>query len=64
MKVTHIDWDTNNDKELKASLPQEMDVPDNIPTDEISNYISDKVGFCHNGFALQTRQDSNKKLTD
>ena len=64
MKVTHIDWDTDGDNELKASLPQEMDVPDNISIDEISDYISDKVGFCHNGFTLQTRQNSNKKLTD
>lgn len=62
MKVTNIDWDTDGDKELKASLPQEMDVPDNMSLDEISDYISDKVGFCHNGFTLQTRQDFNKKL--
>lgn len=55
MKVTNIDWDTDGDKELKASLPQEMDVPDNMSLDEISDYISDKVGFCHNGFILQTR---------
>ena len=27
MKVTNIDWDTDGDKELKASLPQEMDLP-------------------------------------
>jgi len=54
MKVTNIDWDTDGDKELKASLPQEMDIPDNIPIDEISDYISDKIGFCHNGFILQT----------
>ena len=64
MKVTNIDWDTDGDKELKASLPQEMDIPDNIPLDEISDYISDKVGFCHNGFILQTRQDFNKKLVN
>ena len=64
MKVTNIDWDTDGDKELKSVLPQEMDVPDNMSLDEISDYISDKVGFCHNGFILQTRQDSNKKLTD
>lgn len=64
MKVTNIDWDTDGDKELKASLPQEMDIPDNLSLDEISDYISDKVGFCHNGFILQTGQNFNKKLTD
>ena len=61
MKVTNIDWDTDGDKELKASLPQEMDVPDNMSLDEISDYISDKVGFCHNGFILQTQKNPNKK---
>lgn len=25
MKVTNIDWDTDGDKKLKASLPQEME---------------------------------------
>ena len=54
MKVTNIDWDTDGDKELKSVLPQEMDVPDNMSLDEISDYISDNVGFCHNGFILQT----------
>ena len=61
MKVTNIDWDTDGDKELKASLPQEMDVPDNMSLDEISDYISDKVGFCHNGFILQTQKNVNEK---
>ena len=61
MKVTNIDWDTDGDKELKSALPQEMNVPDNMSLDEISDYISDKVGFCHNGFILQTQQNFNKK---
>lgn len=64
MKVTNIDWDTDGDTELKASLPQKMDVPNNMSLDEISDYISDKVGFCHNGFILQTRQDFNKELVN
>ena len=60
-RLGNIDWDTDGDKELKASLPQEMDVPDNMSLDEISDYISDKVGFCHNGFILQTQKNFNKK---
>ena len=63
MKVIHIDWDTDGDNELKISLPQEMNIPDNIPLDEISDYISDKIGFCHNGFILQTQQTFNKKTS-
>ena len=61
MKITNIDWDTDGDKALKASLLQEMDVPDNMSLDEISDYISDKVGFCHNGFILQTQKNVNEK---
>lgn len=63
MKVTNIDWDTDGDKELKSVLPQEMDVPGNMSLDEISDYISDKVGFCHNGFILQIQQNFNKKTS-
>lgn len=62
IKVTDIKWDTDNDKDIFKSLPQEIIISDdNIPVyvdphndDElaefISDYITDETGFCHYGF--------------
>lgn len=43
-------------------LPTETDVPDDIDTDEdsVGDYLSDKYGYCHRGFVV----DSNKKNND
>lgn len=58
--ATNIRWDTDGDKELAASLPQEICLDDIISiydgTDEqeeqITSYLSDKVGFCHYGYDI------------
>lgn len=49
------------DKSIAAELmglPSEVEIPDNMITfdkdiDSISDYISDKIGFCHAGFKLE-----------
>lgn len=49
------------DKSIAAELmglPSEVEIPDNMITfdkdiDAISDYISDKIGFCHAGFKLE-----------
>ena len=43
-------------------LPTEMDVPDDIGIDEdsVGDYLSDKYGYCHRGFVV----DSNKQDND
>ena len=52
MKAINIMWDADFDEELEG-LPTEIEIPDDI-TDEdgISDYITDKTGFCHKGFKL------------
>lgn len=53
MKAINIKWDTDGDHELLKQLPTEMEIPKGIVgEDEISNYLSDKTGFCHYGFDL------------
>lgn len=53
MKVVNIKWDTDGYIELLEELPTEIEIPKGITdVDEISDYISDKVGFCHKGFEL------------
>lgn len=61
MKAINIKWDTDGDVELLKSLPTEMDIPEylideNTDVDgyeeDISDWLSSQVGFCHNSFEL------------
>lgn len=51
MKAINIDWDV--DDETDIILPNEIKIPDGMTDeDEISDYITNKTGFCHLGFEL------------
>lgn len=53
--VTDYDDDEFDDEacEVLESLPKEMDIPEGMTDpDEISDWLSDEIGFCHNGFRL------------
>ena len=55
MKATNIKWDTDGDMELLEQLPAEIEIPEDMMGEDyisISDYISDKTGFCHYGFEL------------
>jgi len=53
MKAINIDWDVDHIEELET-LPKEIIIPDGIEDlEDISDYISDKTGFCHLGFELE-----------
>ena len=52
MKAVNIDWDVDNIEDLEF-LPTEIEIPEHITDEEdISDYLSDETGFCHNGFEL------------
>lgn len=52
MKATNIEWDVDNKKDVDF-LPTEIEIPEEIVDEEaISDYISEKTGFCHRGFSL------------
>ena len=53
--IAIVEWD--QDKNDTNILPSIVEVPDNILIDDydnetISNWLSNKVGYCHKGFAL------------
>jgi hypothetical protein len=60
MKIGNILWDTDGDREARASLPKEVELPSRFDQshfasreewlDTISNWLSDEFGFCHLGF--------------
>lgn len=52
MKAINIKWDVDYEEQLE-NLPKEMEIPEGMTNEEdISDYLSDETGFCHNGFEL------------
>lgn len=52
-KATHIQWDDDEPDDME-SLPTEIEIPDGMTDiEEISDYITDQTGFCHNGFIVE-----------
>ncbi len=48
-------WDVDEVRDLEF-LPNEIEIPDWVDPeddDEISDYISNETGYCHNGFTLE-----------
>lgn len=70
LKAINIKWDTDGDMEVLNELPMEMIIPDKLEEmykkdkeyalDEISDWLSDETGFCHDGFEIKkelTKED-------
>ena len=68
MKAVNIKWDVTDGAEdmtkedmdeILLTLPTEVEIPNYLITDdeddlldEVSDWLSDEIGFCHNGFEL------------
>lgn len=44
-----IDWDVDDKDDLKY-LPKTVEIPGNVPEEEVSDYLSDEYGFCVNAW--------------
>lgn len=77
LKAINIKWDTDGDVEVLQDLPTEMIIPDYLAeyystdreyaTEEISDWLSDETGFCHNGFEIVkevTKESVEEELYD
>lgn len=57
MKAINIKWDVDELEDLDY-LPTEVEIPSYLITDEddflddVSDWLSDEYGFCHDGFEL------------
>ena len=62
LKAINIKWDTDGDEEVLQDLPTEMIIPKELEDcyssdseyvmEEISDWLSDETGFCHDGFEI------------
>ena len=51
MRTINIKWDIDYDD--NGNLPTEIDIPEGMTDeDDISDYLSDVTGYCHQGFEL------------
>ena len=62
MKAVNIKWDVDELEDLDY-LPTEVEIPDYLTTDDeddllddVSDWLSDEYGFCHDGFELVNQQ--------
>lgn len=63
LKAINVKWDTDGDKEVFNELPTEMIIPDELEEmykedreyalEEISDWLSEETGFCHDGFEVE-----------
>lgn len=69
MRTKSIKWDTDGDREVFESLPQEVELPDRFNREnymdehgevdetswceDIGDYLSDTYEFCHSGFVME-----------
>lgn len=77
LKAINIMWDTDGDNKIFESLPKEMFIPDKLEImyekdkeytlEEISDWLSDETGFCHDGFEVVkeiTKESVENELYD
>lgn len=77
LKAINIKWDTDGDKEVLNEFPTEMIIPDELEKmykkdkefalEEISDWLSDEIGFCHAGFEIEkeiTKESVENELYD
>ena len=62
LKAINIKWNTDGEKEVLDKLPTGMIIPNELEElykkdreyalEEISDWLSDEIGFCHDGFEV------------
>lgn len=77
LKAINIMWNPKGDNEIFESLPREMLIPDELEImyekdkeyalEEISDWLLDETGFCHDGFEIEkviTKESVENELYD
>lgn len=73
MLIKSIMWDTNNDNEALASLPDEIETPNFLHQEDyktmddffaaVAEWLIYEFGWCHFGFQAIRQKKSVKRLT-
>lgn len=77
LKAINIKWDTDGNKDVFNELPTKMIIPNELEElykkdkeyalEEISDWLSDETGFCHDGFEVVkeiTKESVENELYD
>lgn len=77
LKAINIMWNPDGDSEIFENLPREMLIPDKLEImyekdkeyalEEISDWLADETGFCHDGFEVVkeiTKESVENELYD
>jgi len=59
-EATKIDWETDGQE---VDLPKSVKVPDDLDSDEIADYLSDKHGFLVNSFQIKDAESFDAEYT-
>lgn len=51
LRAVNIAWDCE-DEEVLETLPDEVDIPDDIDEEDIEDYISDEIGYTFSEYEL------------
>ena len=59
MKATDITWDialedkeSHEEAKCRLALPDEVEIPEGLDAEDVSDWLSDKFGFCICGFNI------------
>lgn len=63
LKAYNIKWDTDGYTYKECGLPRSVIIPAGMTdADEISDWLSDTYGFCHDGFRLSEKTHKTAKF--
>lgn len=48
--IYNVEWDTDGIDKDELDLPDKVEVPSDIDDDQIPDWLSDRYGFCVNGW--------------
>lgn len=50
-RIVTVDWDVDDELE-RPDLPDTVEIPGDVPEDDIADWLSDKFGYCVNEFFI------------
>lgn len=49
--ATNIEWEVD-DEDILETLPQEIEIPDEVEDEDIEDYLTNETGYLVNGYSV------------